>query len=221
MGKDRMIDVYSSFAFNINKNWRKEISGIGNQHILIWDSDGKKPQHCVWLLDSGDRMIPGKEYQMHADQVEWYYNTSLELERKYKGKIPGTMLFHIPIPEYAELARTKKIVGIRDENECPPAVNSGILAAAIDRGDIKAICCGHDHVNNYLGNWRGVHLSYAGVSGFHGYPTEHAPDDPANDKCRCCRVFVFNEADPWSFKTWIRFKDNTIREDLPQPDASV
>jgi len=219
MTKQRMIEFYATFPHNINKHPAHGLSGAGNQLSLIHDSRGTKPVHALWLLDSGDSMS-GKHYQMHADQIKWYYEESKMLEQKHNSKIPGIMFFHIPIPEYAELAQTKKFIGAHGETECVPDINAGLLCSILDRGDIKIICTGHDHVNNYIGNWHGVHLSYAGVAGFHAYP--HTPaNDPSNDKCRCGRVFLFNEAEPGSFKSWIRFKDNTLREDGPQPDASI
>lgn len=220
MTKERMIEVYATYPHNINKNPEKGMSGVGNQLTLIQDSKGARPVHALWLLDSGDCMSPTGQYQIHTDQVSWYYKASQALEKEHQGKIPGSMLFHIPVHEYIELVQTKKFVGAHGESECVPYVNSGILAAILERGDVKFICTGHDHVNNYIGNWRGVHLSYAGVSGFHAYP-HTPPTDPSNDKCRCCRVFVLNENEPGTFKSWVRFKDNTLRVDNAQPDASV
>ena len=99
MTKQKMFDVYASYPFNINKTSRRDLSGAGNQVSLVTDSTGSKPVHAIWLLDSGDSMS-GKHYQMHTDQIQWFYNESKELEKKFNGKIPGSMFFHIPIPEY-------------------------------------------------------------------------------------------------------------------------
>jgi hypothetical protein len=218
--KERMLEVYASHPHNMNRNPQTGISGAGNQLTLIHHSKEDKPVHALWLLDSGDRLGPSQQYQIHTDQIGWYYQASRELEKTYGAKIPGTMFFHIPLNEYAELAQTGKYIGAHGESECVPYVNSGLLSAMLDRGDVKRICTGHDHVNNYIGNWRGIHLSYAGVAGFHAYP-HTPPSDPSNDKCRCCRLFAFHQDEPWGFQSWVRFKDGTVRTENAQPDASI
>lgn len=38
--------------------------------------------------------------------------------------------------------------------ELPSMINGGFFAAVV--GDVKGIFCGHDHINNHVGLWRGV-----------------------------------------------------------------
>jgi hypothetical protein len=52
------------------------------------------------------------------------------------------------------------------------SVNSGLLAAIIERGDIKMMNVGHDHINDYCASFQGVHFCYAGGFGYHAYNTE-------------------------------------------------
>ena len=61
------------------------------------------------------------------------------------------------------------IVGERNEDECPGPVNSGLFSAMLERGDVKGVFCGHDHVNTYCGNYYGILLGYAGNAGFGTY----------------------------------------------------
>ena len=38
-----------------------------------------------------------------------------------------------------------------------------MFSAILDRGDVKGIFCGHDHINTYHGNYYGVLLGYEEV----------------------------------------------------------
>jgi 3',5'-cyclic AMP phosphodiesterase CpdA len=117
------------------------------------------------------------------------------------------MFFHIPLREFSEMSATGKFVGDKREDECPARVNSGMLAAVLERGDVKGIFCGHDHVNNYVGEWMGVQLGYDGSIGYYSY---NLPDnDPKIARGRGARLFEITESDPWHYKTWMRFSDGT------------
>ena len=77
------------------------------------------------------------------------------------------------------------IVGERNEDECPGPFNSGIFSAILDRGDVKGVFCGHDHINTYHGNYYGVLLGYGGSAGFGTYGLSGAD----KNKLRGARVF--------------------------------
>ncbi len=215
LGKPQLMSYYERYPHNLNAGWAREIHGAGNKSILIWNAAGSEPVFNVWLIDSGDHPPNNpKEYDwIHTDQILWYYQTSKDLERRYGRKIPSLMFFHIPLLEFAEMANSKKVIGQRQEPEATPKVNSGMFAAVMERGDVKGIFCGHDHVNNYVGQWRGVLLGYDGIVGFRGYP-HTPPDDISNERARGGRAFLINERDPWTFKTWMRFKDGSTNWEL-------
>jgi len=77
----------------------------------------------------------------------------------------------------------------------------------LDRGDIKGIFCGHDHINDYVGNWFGIRLGYDYAAGYAEYGLPE--DDPRNARGRGSRVFLIKESDPGNFVTWIRFEDGS------------
>jgi hypothetical protein len=62
--------------------------------------------------------------------------------------------------------------GVKQEGVYSASVNSGLLAAIIERGDIKMMNVGHDHINDYCASFQGVHFCYAGGFGYHAYNTE-------------------------------------------------
>jgi 3',5'-cyclic AMP phosphodiesterase CpdA len=208
IGKDEVLSIYASYPHNLNGGYQKGIYGAGNKYMLIWDAAGKRPVYCVWLIDSNEYFQDGKNRAydwIHADQVQWYYQSSVALEKQYGAKIPGLMFFHIPLREFTDMVNGAKIVGTRHEAECPSTVNSGIFAALLERGDVRGVYCGHDHVNNYVGKWRGIELGYDGSIGHYTYPRVQ-PDDPANLHVRGGRVFVIKDGNPASHQTWMRFK---------------
>ncbi|MCT2401168.1 metallophosphoesterase family protein [Novosphingobium mangrovi (ex Huang et al. 2023)] len=208
--REQVFNYYERYPFNRNGGWQRGISGAGNKDLLIWDAQGKAPVNALWLIDSGES-YPDKSIRydwIHTDQIAWYWKTSKLLEQRYGHKVPGLMFFHIPLPEFREMVMSRKVIGERHETESPSGINSGMFAAVLDRGDVKGIFCGHDHVNNYLGKFHGVTLGQAGVVGFYGYP-HTPPEDVTNDRARGARVIQLDQANPDRFKSWMRFRDGT------------
>jgi hypothetical protein len=146
------------------------------------------------------------------DQIAWYTRTSEQLEREHGRKIPSLMFFHIPLQEWRQMYENDAekvkhpeygllpqhgVVGERNEDECPGPFNSGLFSALLARGDVKGVFVGHDHVNDYVGNYFGVTLGYSANSGFATYGL----GGPDNDRMRGARVFVVREEQPEKFDT--------------------
>jgi hypothetical protein len=215
LGKDAVIAIYASYPYNLNVRGSDTIHGVGNDDLLVRNNAGTRPVFCLWLIDSNEYAAApvGGYGWIHTDQVDWYYRTSSQLEAEYGGKIPGIMFFHIPLREFGEMAQGGKFEGERNEPECPSRINGGLLAAVLDRGDVKGIFCGHDHTNDYVGEWLGVRLGYDYSAGYDAYGL---PDnDPRNARGRGGRVFLIKEADPWNFTTWMRFEDGSTDPAAP------
>jgi len=212
LNKDAVLQMYAAHPHNLNGGYARGLTGGGNKYILIRDAKGTRPVYCIWLLDSNEYITEGKNTYydwIHADQIHWYYRTSIELEKQHGAKIPGLMFFHIPLREFNEMVNQAKIIGARHEPEAPSPINSGLFAAVLERGDVRGIYCGHDHTNNYVGRWKGVELGYVGSAGHRAYPRV-SPDDPSNGKVRGGRVFLISEGPPARHKTWMRFKDGSV-----------
>lgn len=45
----------------------------------------------------------------------------------------------------------------------------GFFTAMVEQFDVRATFCGHDHVNDYCGLYRGINLCYGGGSGYGTY----------------------------------------------------
>ncbi|MEH7336247.1 metallophosphoesterase family protein [Neobacillus drentensis] len=212
LDEEAMLQFYMAYKYNVNQPGATGINGTGNMNLLIRDSAGKKAAFNLWLLDSGryaPRTIAGQDFSgyptwdwIRMNQINWYYETSKKLEQQIGHKVPSLMFIHIPLWEHrfmwfdsvdnrteADHARAVKkhqIVGERNEEECPGPFNSGMFSAMLDRGDVKGVFCGHDHVNTYMGNYYGILLGYSGSTGFGAYGL------PGVDRNRLRGARVFN-----------------------------
>ena len=215
-----MLAIYRSYRHNINRRAPEGVTGTGNMHALVLGSRGHHPVFNVWALDSG-RYAPEKIAEqtiaddfllgwtwmpdwdwLRPDQIAWYRSTSEHLEKAFGGKIPSLMFFHIPLQEFRTMYENRDrhdVVGERNEDECPGPFNGGLFATLLERGDVKGVFVGHDHVNNYVGNYFGVTLGYSANTGFGTYGL----GGPDNDRLRGARVFVVHEDDPSVFETYM------------------
>lgn len=215
MDESDMLRFYRSYRHNLNERGPRDVTGTGNMNLLIRSTHGWRDAFSVFLLDSGryaPSAIDGQDFDgypawdwLRMNQVHWYTETSKEVERRARRTVPALMFIHIPLWEHRfmwwgsvdgrgaadhERAATRHgIVGERNESECPGPFNSGMFAAILDRGDVKGVFCGHDHVNTYAGNYYGVMLGYAGNTGFGTYGLSGAE----RNRLRGARVFELTE----------------------------
>lgn len=171
------------------------LPGCGNWFIPVYD-DNDAPVFGIWGLDSHqdfatpsapfdydgnllydimrpERLSTGSDDEpITFEQVSWYYSVSKRIESELGRKLPSMMVFHIPLHEFNSVARNPLRSGMRGEyNEkvCASELNSGLFAACLRRGDVKAIFCGHDHNNTFDGVYCGIRLGYDGSVGPHAY----------------------------------------------------
>lgn len=212
--------VYESFEYCVAKRGPEDIYGTGNYVLPVKAENGNDIVFCLWGLDSNRNMHQfltdvglEDDYRqvmmpdpLHLSQtydtirfnrVMWYWNSSVELERYNGKKIPGMMFFHIPIPEfiipYKNVAQTG-YCGFRREQVGSSPINSGLFSAILQRGDVKTVLCGHDHINDYEGTYCGIKMVYdAGMS----------YDVNCDDDMQGGRIVDISEDDPWNVTTYM------------------
>ena len=223
--------VYESYSWCVSKAGPEELPGSGNYFLPILN-ENDDPVFGVWGIDSQqdfktqtvpldypgdlywDVLMPSpivsySDYDfIRFEQVMWYWNTSVELERLYGRKIPSLMMFHIPLIEFHAMLRNAGRTQLRGEyNERVSAseINSGIFAAAFQRGDVKAMFAGHDHINTFDGVYAGIHMGFDGSIGYDAYGTRE--NDPGHDRerLRGGRLFDIRLSDPWDIRTEMVF----------------
>ncbi|XP_074286605.1 putative inactive purple acid phosphatase 29 isoform X2 [Silene latifolia] len=150
-----------------------KIAGFGNYNLEVAGVHGSPFQNNsilnLYFLDSGDYskvpFISGYDW-IKSSQKSWFLRTSTALKSSYNA--PGLVYFHIPLPEFARFSKSK-ITGVKQEGISSPSINSGFFNSLVKAGDVRAVFVGHDHINDFCGLRKHIHLCYAGGFGYHAY----------------------------------------------------
>ena len=177
-------------------------------YVPIYSSKDKSDMISnLWMVDSGtyntENDLGGYGCTTKA-QIEWYKTASQALERQYGRKIPSLMFQHIIVPEIWDAlepsADADAVAGYKlpanakgelNECPCPPAYSNGQFDAVLERGDVLAMCFGHDHTNSFEIPYKGVDLVNTPGAGFRSY----------NGWNEGVRIITLDENDPWQYET--------------------
>ncbi|MBR0509437.1 MAG: metallophosphoesterase [Clostridia bacterium] len=183
--------VYESMPGCMAEAGDEALHGVGNYCLPVYDAAGKTVRFHLWALDSNrytkdyvpmfglspdtrfllpDHFNDGcQEATVLFDQIRWYYETSESAEKENGRKIPGVMFMHIPLPEYLQITRNPEECGAighkRDTIGCTE-LNSGLFLACLERGDIRGIFFGHEHLTDLKGEYCGVTMACDAALGF-------------------------------------------------------
>lgn len=157
---------FESYDYCISKAGPEDISGVGNYVNGIYNKDGSLGA-VIYCLDSGayDTVNGGYDY-IKQDQIDWYKETSEKIQQYNGGvAVPALMAFHIPLIENMHAFNSKdntdvvlEYSGNKNEDICSSKTDTKLFETVLQRGDVKAIVTGHDHVNDYMYNYKGVKL---------------------------------------------------------------
>ena len=211
--KAYQMSVYESYSNFVGCQGEDWLSWYGTYNVPIYSSkDRNKVVFNVWMFDSGnynDENDLGGYGCPHKDQIDWYTQTSRELQAKNGGQlVPSISFQHIIVPEIWDALKevpkgTDKAIehdgkyyvlpdgakGELDEAPCPPNYSNGQFAAMQERGDVIGMYFGHDHVNTFSLEYQGVTLATSPGCTFSSY---------GNDN-RGFRFIDLNEKDPWNY----------------------
>ena len=218
LSRKEMLAVVQSLESNLTTT-TDGITGVTNYVLPIKASSDDRAAAVLYVFDSNAystiKGLKGYGWIEH-DQIGWYKKTSAAYTAANGGTpIPSLAFFHIPIPEYHEAVQNESnfMVGTRKERACSAEVNSGLGTAMLAAGDVMATFVGHDHVNDYAVNWRGILLCYGRLTG--GSTTYN--DIP---KGNGARVIVLTEGKR-EFETWIRIKGGEVINHVNYPSDIV
>lgn len=180
--------VYESFPHCISGQGDLELHGMSNYVLPVKSSSGDGVAYRLYAMDSlssvtdfahacnmpdcsfrfPNNLVPGQNRDSLplTDQVFWYYNESLRAEKEDGKKTPAMMWMHDPLPELRLIELNPeecKFEGRKGENCCCSVMNTGLFMACLQRGDIKGIFFGHDHLNDYCGELFGIKMGYDGA----------------------------------------------------------
>ncbi len=180
-------------------------------NIPLYGKDGR-PAWNLYLLDSAWNDETGQYWQIKAETVRWYERASGCLRAENGGRnVPSLLFLHCPLPETKRLCtpceKTEpgavrdgdgwvrldpaKAAGTLGESVSACEDPYGLFASLRDRGDVRAVVSGHDHLNCFDGTVDGVRLIQSGAASFRCY----------GGRIRGVRLFVLHEDDPETFET--------------------
>lgn len=134
------------------------------RHDLKGTNDKPVATLCYFQVGyaEGDRKISDP-------QLAWFAQQMLA-DREKGWDHPILVFVHIPLIEYNVLITSGKAAGgFKNEDVCFDSDTGASFKAFAASNRVKGVFCGHDHVNNYFGNWEGIDLHYGRVSGWGGY----------------------------------------------------
>lgn len=173
------------------------VSGMGNHVINVKNSQGEVTQslfmmdshsyiHKDLLLGTVDAIFWNYD-NIKQDQIDWYAGVIEQYDPK-----SSLMFFHIPIgevknayDEYVENSRQNTsdvqwLFGVDGEDRTDEVVfasrlEDGLFEKIIELGNTKALFFGHDHLNNFVLDYKGVLFSY-------GYSIDYAAYSGIDEK---------------------------------------
>ena len=180
----------------------EEVPGVGNYILPIQSAKQSDAAAVLYFIDSGSYAqtdIGGYDW-IKREQIAWYLQESAKLTAEAGHPLPALAFFHIPIPEYHEVWDFHTCYGVKYEDVCAPRVNTGFFAAMHEAGDVMGTFVGHEHVNDFWGDFHGIRLCYGRATGYNTYGREGFP--------RGARVIVLQEGER-QFETWLHLDDGT------------
>lgn len=191
----------------------QNVSESGDYFVHLQAHEGQGVLATLYFMDSNAystlENVEGWGW-FTFEQVEWFRQQSLNIKRNNGVIIPALAFFHIPLPEYREAFNSESAIkiGQRNEDECPPEINTGMFAAMLLAGDVMGAFVGHDHVNDYLVNHYGIGLGYGRHSG---------GTNSYGDLTRGARIIKLPEGKR-QFRTWLHLVNGEIADDVIFPD---
>lgn len=187
----RIFMEYENFVGLYNE---EDVYGCGNYSLPILSSDGKKTAFNLWMFDSNDYLdgIKGTGYDcVHTDQLDWYKRKSDKLREENGGNPVYSIAFqHICVPDvhscFKEVDKNYEgaiccddgkfyvlpddASGELNESPSPPMERyDGQFDAFCQQGDVIAMFCGHDHMNDFIVEKEGIKLGQTICGGFMTY----------------------------------------------------
>lgn len=170
MSRTQIMEYVTKMPYCIAQKGDQYLSGVGNYVLEVKDQKDDKISTVLYCLDSHAypqiKGIGGYAW-FEYDQVDWFRKQSAAYTKQNGGTpLPALAFFHIPLAEYVDMAADKdKLIGNKTEKECNGRLNTGMFAAMRIAGDVMGTFVGHDHDNDYIGNWYDIYLAYGRYSG--------------------------------------------------------
>lgn len=167
--KAKLVDVLKTSKYSLFEYGPQDMHGAGNYVINL--KRGEDIAYSLFLMDTGMCTQVGEDGNNHeesinAKQVEWYNWNIAGINSAAGKKVPNMAFCHIPLPEYTLVPEYE--MGEQGEKPCPQYINYGFFDTFKANGGTHAFA-GHDHSNNFIGEYQGVKLAYVQKSSYNCY----------------------------------------------------
>lgn len=216
---EKIIDEYEKCDCCVIRNRAVGLSGKLDFYLTV--RDGENDGLVLWFADSNNTVSRPDGHivydNVHPDQLAWYERCADDIAAANGGKaLPAVWFQHIPVPEIYALLRPARLFevpscvrghdhlnknrymkkdgceGCLAEGPDIPFDNSGEFAAWKRTGDVKAAFFGHDHMNDFHGEYDGIIMGQSKTGGFRAY----------TDGCRSgVRLITVNKNKPGEIHT--------------------
>ncbi len=177
-----------------------ELTGVGTHCLPVLSKDGKNVAYNLFMFDSGTSGYKDPAISeevgydcVHPDQIEWYKTISKA------ANVPSMAFQHIIVGEIMDVFyKEKKDVAISFDSKfcngkeydltvadfsaikdgmlleppCPGVVNYGQFDALVECGTV-AVFSGHDHVNTFTVEYKGVDIVNTPGCTFNSYGQDY------------------------------------------------
>lgn len=151
-------------------------------HGLQGHVDAPTGRHYCWRYD----LLPGAalrptaslfffqvgyargDRRISVPQLAWF-DAQMRADAARGDASPITVFVHIPLLEYDRLFESGRADGRKGENVCFDSDTGESFRRFAASGRVTSVFCGHDHVNDFRGDWEGIDLVYGRVTGWGGY----------------------------------------------------
>jgi len=220
LNPEQMLAVYQKYPGCLAYDADPALHGCATHNLEVKSSDGTKTAFNLWMFDSGayaNYANGTSGYDcVRKDQIDWYKAKSAELQAANGGKLVPSLAFqHIIVEEvykaiyfrtpnlgqystnfndgtsYSLVPNIFKYKGILQESPCPSLDNEGEWNAFVARGDVMGCVTGHDHVNSFVANYKGVDIIQCAGASYSAY---------GDTDVRGATLFTIDENKPFKYE---------------------
>lgn len=169
--REEISEVDRSYNLSVTLPNAGNLSHALNFMLPVYDQNGENIAFRLWFLDSGDEGCMGVHgYDcVMPDQIDWFRHENQNIPMDDPSKGHGFLFVHLPLVEYLNLVNNAEFYGQSGEGVCCPSLNTGLFGAIREHPSVEWVVAGHDHDNDYYGNYDGINLAFGRKTGHGSY----------------------------------------------------
>lgn len=168
--RETLSNYLESLEYCIYEAGDENVDGMGNYYYNVKNDKGEVITSLIMMDSHSYDEENGGYDHFHENQIEWYENTVKSIAKEVNGDenkvVPSLAFFHVPMKEYMTAydeakGTDNRLWGFKFPNEDgTPAVDDQMFEKMAELGSTKGCFAGHDHMNNFSVNYKGIRLTY-------------------------------------------------------------